>query len=135
MNRPPPPATDTQEQATHEDTQEDIFSDDDAEEDELPITPDPEDFYPEEEEESARDATLQQGELMPQAATAPRASMSDEEHVARARSLFSEVDEHSGGPSQYKVSRRRPNTSADEDDLDTPPSLRYNDLRDMFPDN
>ena len=134
--QPAPPAADTQEQATHEDTQEDIFSDDDAEEDELPITPDPEDFYPEEEEETARDATLQQGELMPQAATAPRASMSDEEHVARARSLFSEVDEHSGGSSQYKVSlRRRPNTSADEDDLDTPPSLRYNDLRDMFPDN
>ena len=116
--------------------QEEIFSEDDDEEEET-HTPSAEDFYAEDEEEEAAATThtMQQGELMPQT-TAPRPGMSDEEHVARARSLFSDVDAKEGDPSKYKVSlRRRPNTSADEDDLDTPPSLRYNDLRDMFPDN
>ena len=65
-----------------------------------------------------------------------RPGMKDDEHVARARMLFSEVDNPGADSSAYKASlRRRPNTSAEEDDLDTPPSLRFNDLRDMFPDN
>lgn len=123
--------------------QDDIFDDseDDEEAAEQPAhAPSVEDFYAEEEEEeeaapAPTTHTMQQGELMPQT-PAPRPGMSDEEHVARARSLFSDVDAAEGDPSKYKVSlRRRPNTSADEDDLDTPPSLRYNDLRDMFPDN
>lgn len=119
--------------------QEDIFSDDDDETDAEVVehTPSAEDFYAEEEDEPAATTahTMQQGELMPQT-PAPRPGMSDEEHVARARCLFSDVDAEECSPSKYKVSlRRRPNTSADEDDLDTPPSLRYNDLRDMFPDN
>ena len=128
-------AYDQPEEEPANEEQEEIFSEDEDEEEEP--TPSAEDFYAEEEEETtpAPTHTMQQGELMPQT-PAPRPGMSDEEHVARARSLFSDVDEHEGDPSKYKISmRRRPNTSADEDDLDTPPSLRYNDLRDMFPDN
>lgn len=57
----------------------------------------------------------------------------DDDFTRRVRSLFPE----DGAPTPQRSfphapAARRRNTAAD--DLDTPPSLRYNDLRDMFPD-
>lgn len=64
--------------------------------------------------------------------SAAEESESDPELPNRAASLF----ETEGGvsPAAYspEAARRRLNG---RDDLDTPPSLRFNDLRDMFPDN
>ncbi len=74
---------------------------------------------------------LRQGELMPRVAPADTSDT-----MERARSIFRDDDDM---PTSRVYSpdavRRRQNSSAAEDDLDTPPSLRFNDLRDMFPDN
>lgn len=74
---------------------------------------------------------LRQGELMPRT---PAPDVSDS--MVRARSIFPD-DDHISSHRVYspEAARRRQNSTAAEDDLDTPPSLRYNDLRDMFPDN
>ncbi len=79
-------------------------------------------------------ATLRQGELMPRQA-APEAAEHD--HTARVRGIFPEDGSMPDAPRMYSPDavRRRQNSSAAQDDLDTPPSLRFNDLRDMFPDN
>lgn len=110
---------------------DELFSDDDEEEDSA-TEPQPSAELFSQGEPQPTPPAMQQGELMPPS----RPGMKDDEHVARARMLFSEVDNPGADSSAYKASlRRRPNTSAEEDDLDTPPSLRFNDLRDMFPDN
>lgn len=65
---------------------------------------------------------------------APRPSDADDEDdfTRRVRSLFPEDGTPQRAPRFAPESRRR--TPAPADDLDTPPSLRFNDLRDMFPD-
>ncbi len=78
-------------------------------------------------------APMRQGELMPRG-VAPAA----EDSMERARSIFRDNDDDSMPNTRVyspDAVRRRQNSSAAEDDLDTPPSLRFNDLRDMFPDN
>ncbi|MBR1977886.1 MAG: hypothetical protein IJ985_00090 [Akkermansia sp.] len=77
---------------------------------------------------------LRQGELMPrQSAPEP----AEHEHPARVRGFFPEDGSMPEAPRMYSPDavRRRQNSNAAQDDLDTPPSLRFNDLRDMFPDN
>ncbi|MBR5523580.1 MAG: hypothetical protein IKV82_08970 [Akkermansia sp.] len=78
-------------------------------------------------------APLRQGELMPRHAPA------QEQHdgLSRVRSMFPEDGNTPEAPGIYspEAARRRQNANAAQDDLDTPPSLRFNDLRDMFPDN
>lgn len=72
---------------------------------------------------------LHQGELMPTAA-APE----EEAHISRVREMFPE-ESNTPAPGTYSPEAARRRMGASEDDLDTPPSLRFNDLRDMFPDN
>lgn len=82
----------------------------------------------------AETSTLRQGELMPrQAAPEP----AEPDHTTRVRGIFPEDGSMPDAPRMYSPDavRRRQNSSAAQDDLDTPPSLRFNDLRDMFPDN
>lgn len=59
----------------------------------------------------------------------------DADSVSRAHSLFADEGEFSVRPSsRYKapgVTRRAP-SPAQEDDLDTPPALRFNDLSELF---
>lgn len=75
---------------------------------------------------------LRQGELMPR-----NASVETHDSISRARNIFPEDGSVPESPRVYSpdAARRRQNSTAAEDDLDTPPSLRFNDLRDMFPDN
>lgn len=77
-------------------------------------------------------APLRQGELMPRSVPAD-----DADTISRARHIFAENGEIPESPRVYSpdAARRRQQSTAAEDDLDTPPSLRFNDLRDMFPDN
>ena len=72
---------------------------------------------------------LHQGELMP-ATTEPE----EEAHISRVREMFPE-ESNTPAPGTYSPEAARRRMGASEDDLDTPPSLRFNDLRDMFPDN
>lgn len=53
---------------------------------------------------------------------------------ARVREIFPGEDAATPRPYTPEATRRRM-APGDNDDLDTPPSLRFNDLRDMFPDN
>jgi len=62
------------------------------------------------------------------------AELTDAERVARARSLFAEVDGNADVLNQYTAARRRTHAPAG-DDMDTPPALRVNDLRSFFPDH
>lgn len=106
---------------------------------EEPATPaeeapyEPEESAAEEEadEPAPQEQTLYQGELMPATTTA---ELTDAERVARARSLFAEVDGNADVLNQYTAARRRTNTPT-ADDADTPPALRVNDLRAFFPDH
>lgn len=105
--------------------------------------PQPETFVPREEPPAwqstlplgaAETPPLRQGELMPrQADSAP----AEHEHTTRVRGIFPEDGSMPEPPRMYSPDavRRRQNSNAAQDDLDTPPSLRFNDLRDMFPDN
>ncbi len=72
---------------------------------------------------------LHQGELMP-TTTAPE----EESPISRVREIFPE-ESNTPAPGTYSPEAARRRMGAAEDDLDTPPSLRFNDLRDMFPDN
>lgn len=72
---------------------------------------------------------LRQGELMP---SAPASE--EESPIARVREIFPE-ESNTPAPGVYSPEAARRRMGATEDDLDTPPSLRFNDLRDMFPDN
>lgn len=58
---------------------------------------------------------------------------------SRVRDIFAEIDNAApsgGNEGAYAPEARKQPTQAAEkdDDIDTPPSLRFNDLRDMFPD-
>lgn len=95
---------------------------------------------PEEEEQveevsiPRQEPTLHQGELMPADITVRKSSDPDD-ITDRTRRLFDDVDSSSPAPQQYAAPmRRRQNTTPEDDDLDTPPSLRYNDLRNIFTD-
>lgn len=68
--------------------------------------------------------------LDPEPAEEEELPPADEALPRRGRALFAEDKQ----PEAYSsdAARRR---MAGRDDLDTPPSLRFNDLRDMFPDN
>lgn len=110
-----------------------VFAEEESED--LVVAADAEEAEVEEEEGLAAVAeqTLYQGELMP--APTPAVELTDAERVARARSLFAEVDGNPAALNQYTAAtRRRPHTPA-EDDMDTPPSLRVNDLRSFFPEH
>lgn len=72
---------------------------------------------------------LHQGELMPSTM-----EPEDETHISRVREMFPE-ESNTPAPGTYSPEAARRRMGASEDDLDTPPSLRFNDLRDMFPDN
>lgn len=65
----------------------------------------------------------------------PAAAVADDEDdfTRRVRSLFPEDDAPQAPAPRFSPESRRRAAKA-EDDLDTPPSLRFNDLRDMFPD-
>ena len=64
-----------------------------------------------------------------------RKSSDPDDITDRTRRLFDDVDSSSPAPQQYAAPmRRRQNTTPEDDDLDTPPSLRYNDLRNIFTD-
>lgn len=94
-------------------------------------------IYEDEEEDTAvpyREPQLHQGELMP--ATVPAYRSSDPDDITdRARKLFEDVDNGDSGSKEYTAPvRRRQNTSPEDDDLETPPSLRFNDLRNIFTD-
>lgn len=66
---------------------------------------------------------------------APKVSHShaseDDDFARRVQSLFPD----DGTPSTYTQEQEEHRRRANANDLDTPPSLRYNDLRDMFPDD
>lgn len=65
----------------------------------------------------------------------PEAETETEEQPApRPHPLFGEERHHTPAPAPYSSDAARRRMSG-RDDLDTPPSLRFNDLRDMFPDN
>ena len=71
---------------------------------------------------------MRQGELLPKTDT-------DEDFLSRDRVRdFFPDDDNMPKPYTREAARRRMK-NASEDDLDTPPSLRFNDLRDMFPEN
>lgn len=94
-------------------------------------------IYEDEEETPAvpyREPQLHQGELMP--ATVPAFRSSDPDDITdRTRKLFEDVDNGDSGAKDYSAPmRRRQNTSPEDDDLETPPSLRFNDLRNIFTD-
>ena len=69
-------------------------------------------------------------------ATVPAYRSSDPDDITdRARKLFEDVDNGDSGSKEYTAPvRRRQNTSPEDDDLETPPSLRFNDLRNIFTD-
>ncbi|MCQ2364681.1 MAG: hypothetical protein MJ051_03915 [Akkermansia sp.] len=58
----------------------------------------------------------------------------EDEFPSLPHGLFEEAPADKSAPAAYspEAARRR---MAGRDDIDTPPSLRFNDLRDMFPDN
>ena len=57
----------------------------------------------------------------------------EDDFARRIRSLFPE-DAEPGAPSPFTRAAAHSRMKANRDDLDTPPSLRFNDLRDMFHD-
>lgn len=59
----------------------------------------------------------------------------DEDSVSRARNLFADEEDSSQTPvSRYRGAASRRHSSVPDDDLDTPPSLRFNDLSGFFGD-
>ena len=102
-----------------------------APQEEAPVTAPEESVWQRPSHAGAEFAPLRQGELMPRN-PAP-------EHTARVRDIFPEDGSTPESPRVYSPDavRRRQTSNASQDDLDTPPSLslRFNDLRDMFPDN
>ena len=124
------PTPDTEEAPEEEVVVVDIEAEAAAEEEETP--------EPAEEAEVVEiprhEPTLHQGELMPADITI-RKSADPDDITDRTRRLFDDVDTGAPAPQQYAAPmRRRQNTTPDDDDLDTPPSLRYNDLRNIFTD-
>ncbi len=63
----------------------------------------------------------------------PAPADEDDDFARRVRSLFPEDGAEGTDPYVHEASHRRRGAAARAADLDTPPSLRFNDLRDMFP--
>lgn len=59
---------------------------------------------------------------------------SDDDFARRVRSLFPDEDATPQRAAPRFAQENRRHAAKADDDLDTPPSLRFNDLRDMFPD-
>ncbi len=119
--------------AEEEESGEELFPNDDEEEDGQALAPRPAPRA------APQAAPLRQGELMPAAPPAAAPAPALPKLPPSAKTVFPDDDEDSalpsaGAPSRYApdATRHRPRAATPANDLDTPPALRFNDLRDMF---